>query len=146
MIVVMNSSATEENVKNVENIITSAGLHVHLSKGEETTIIGIVGDKTRVNTETLQAADGVEKIIQVTESYKLANRKFHPANTVIKVGGKDTDAVTIGGDQFVIYRHVIGMQNVKYRDAVLVAKTYLLKKINSRAYELCLPDIQNVFD
>ncbi|MDY6325049.1 MAG: 3-deoxy-7-phosphoheptulonate synthase [Catonella sp.] len=102
MIVVMNSSATEENVKNVENIITSAGLHVHLSKGEETTIIGIVGDKTRVNTETLQAADGVEKIIQVTESYKLANRKFHPANTVIKVGGKDTDAVTIGGDQFVI--------------------------------------------
>ena len=52
----------------------------------------------------------------------------------------------LGGDQFVIYRHVIGMQNVKYRDAVLVAKTYLLKKINSRAYELCLPDIQNVFD
>ncbi|MBR3666920.1 MAG: hypothetical protein IKN66_07180 [Ruminococcus sp.] len=52
----------------------------------------------------------------------------------------------LGGDQFVIYRHMLGMQNVKCRDAVLVAKTYLLKKINSRAYELRLPDIQNVFD
>ena len=50
----------------------------------------------------------------------------------------------LGGDQFVIYRHVIGMQNVKCREAVLVTKTYLLKKINSRAYELRLPDIQNV--
>lgn len=54
--------------------------------------------------------------------------------------------VKLGGDQFIIYRHVIGMQNVKCRDAVLVAKTFLLRKINSRAYELRLPDIQNVFD
>ena len=52
----------------------------------------------------------------------------------------------LGEDQFIIYRHVLGMQNVKCRDAVLVAKTFLLKKINSRAYELRLPDIQNVFD
>lgn len=52
----------------------------------------------------------------------------------------------LGGDQFVIYRHVLGMQNVKCREAILIAKTYLLKKINSRAYELRLPDIRNVFD
>lgn len=52
----------------------------------------------------------------------------------------------LGSDQFVIYRHVLGMQNVKCREAILVHKTFLLKKINSRAYELRLPDIQNVFD
>lgn len=52
----------------------------------------------------------------------------------------------LGGDQFVIYRHVLGMQNIKCREAVLVAKNYLLRKINSRAYDLRLPDIQNVLD
>ncbi len=54
--------------------------------------------------------------------------------------------IKLSGGQVVIYRHSIGLQNSKYRDAVIVAKNYLLKKINSRAYELRLPDIQNIFD
>jgi hypothetical protein len=54
--------------------------------------------------------------------------------------------IKLAGGQIVIYRHSIGLQNSKCRDAVLVAKTYLLKKINSRAYDLRLPDIQNIFD
>lgn len=52
----------------------------------------------------------------------------------------------ISSGQFIIYRVNIGMENTKYQPAVMVARNYLLKKINSRAYELKLPDIQNVFD
>lgn len=52
----------------------------------------------------------------------------------------------ISSGQFIIYHINIGMENTKYQPAVMVARNYLLKKINSRAYELKLPDIQNVFD
>ena len=52
----------------------------------------------------------------------------------------------ISSGQFIIYRVNIGVENTKYQPAVMVARNYLLKKINSRAYELKLPDIQNVFD
>jgi len=52
----------------------------------------------------------------------------------------------ISSAQFIIYRICIGMENTKCQPAVLVARTYLLKKINSKAYERRLPDIQNIFD
>ncbi len=48
--------------------------------------------------------------------------------------------------QFIIYPICVGMENTKCRDAVLVARTYFLKKINSKAYERRLPDIQNIFE
>ena len=48
--------------------------------------------------------------------------------------------------EFIIYRICLGMENTKYQEAVLVAKTYLLKKINSMAYQLHLEDIQNILD
>ena len=51
-----------------------------------------------------------------------------------------------GSNQFIIYRICLGMENTKYQEAVLVAKTYLLKKINSMAYQLHLEDIQNILD
>ena len=52
----------------------------------------------------------------------------------------------ISSTQFIIYRICIGVENTKCQNAVLVAKTYFLKKINSKAYERRLPDIQNIFD
>ena len=52
----------------------------------------------------------------------------------------------ISSTQFVIYKICVGAENTKCQEAVLVAKNYLLKKINSRAYQLHLPDIQNIFD
>lgn len=52
----------------------------------------------------------------------------------------------ISATQFIIYRLCIGMENTKCQDAALVARTYFLKKINSKAYERRLPDIQNIFD
>ena len=86
MIIIMKPNASSEAVEKVANLIQSKGLQVHLSKGDEVTIVGVVGDKTRLHGSNIEISDGVDKIVNVTESYKLVNKKFHPENSVIPVG------------------------------------------------------------
>lgn len=86
MIIVMKPGVTEQTINNVANIIEINGLTAHISKGTEVTIIGIVGDKTKLIDVNLELVTGVEKIVSVTESYKLANKKFHPKPSTIHVG------------------------------------------------------------
>ena len=86
MIIVMKPQASDQSIHAVTKYIEDNGLQVHLSQGEEVTIIGIVGDKSRLSTENLIIFKDVDRIVPVTESYKLANRKFHPEATAVKVG------------------------------------------------------------
>ncbi|MDO4454384.1 MAG: 3-deoxy-7-phosphoheptulonate synthase [Eubacteriales bacterium] len=86
MIIIMKRDASQEAVEHVSNIIRSKGLDVHLSQGHEVTIIGVVGDKSRLSDQNLEIAPGVDRIVPVTESYKLSNKKFHPQPSSIKVG------------------------------------------------------------
>ncbi len=86
MIIVMKPNAAPKSIESVVSYIENNGLQTHLSKGEEVTIIGIVGDKTKLPTENLISFKDVDRIVPVTESYKLANRKFHPDPTAVKVG------------------------------------------------------------
>lgn len=86
MIIVMKPHASEESIKNVTELIEAKGLEAHLSRGKEVTVIGVVGDKSRLANQNLEIAPGVDKIVPVTESYKLTNRKFHPEASVIRVG------------------------------------------------------------
>ena len=86
MIIVMKPQASEQSIHAVTKYIEENGLQVHLSKGEEVTIIGMVGDKSRISTENLAIFKDVDRILPVTESYKLANKKFHPEPTAVKVG------------------------------------------------------------
>lgn len=86
MIVVMKPGAAASSINSVVSYIKSNGLSVHLSQGEEVTIIGVVGDKSRLSTENLTVYKDVDRIVPVTESYKLANRKFHPEPSTVKVG------------------------------------------------------------
>lgn len=97
MIIVMKPNAKEESVKHVLGLIESRGLETHLSTGEEVTIIGVIGDKERIRGCNLEIAEEVDKIVEVTESYKLSNRKFHPEPSVIQVGNTQ-----IGGSEIVI--------------------------------------------
>lgn len=97
MIIVMKPGAAQENIRAVASYIEENGLQVHLSTGEETTIIGVVGDKTKLATGNLASFKDVEKIVPVTESYKLANKKFHPEPSGIPVG-----ATAIGPDNLTI--------------------------------------------
>lgn len=86
MIIVMKPHASEKSIQAVAKYIEENGLQVHLSQGEEVTIIGLVGDKSKLSTETLTIFKDVDRIVPITESYKLANRKFHSEPTTVKVG------------------------------------------------------------
>ena len=82
----MKPNASEEAVKKVTNLIEAKGLQAHLSKGAEVTIVGVVGDKSMLHGSNIEISEGVDKIVNVTESYKLVNKKFHPEDSVISVG------------------------------------------------------------
>ncbi len=97
MIIVMKPGAKEEAIRKVLNLIEANNLEAHISNGKEVTIIGVVGDKTRISQQNLEIFEDVDKIVEVTESYKLANKKFHPEPSVIKVGN-----TSIGGNELVI--------------------------------------------
>ena len=97
MIIVMKPNASEASIKNIVDMITAQGLEAHLSTGKEVTIIGVVGDKSKILEQNLEIAPGVEKIVPVTETYKLANKKFHPEPSIVTVGN-----VEIGGKDLVI--------------------------------------------
>lgn len=86
MIIVMKPSATKENIDSIVRSISEKGLEAHLSAGKEVTIIGVIGDKSKLTYDNLEIFEGVEKIVPVTESYKLSNRKFHPQPSSIKAG------------------------------------------------------------
>ncbi|MBO6149277.1 MAG: 3-deoxy-7-phosphoheptulonate synthase [Lachnospiraceae bacterium] len=86
MVIVMKPGAPEESINEVIAYVEAAGLDTHVSKGTETTIIGLIGDKSKLKYENLQIFDGVDKLVPVTEGYKLANKKFHPEPSTIPVG------------------------------------------------------------
>lgn len=86
MIIIMKPNASKEAVSKVASIVESRGLQVHLSKGDEVTIVGVVGDKSKLHGSNIEISEGVDKIVNVTESYKLVNKKFHPEDSLIPVG------------------------------------------------------------
>jgi len=97
MIIVMRSSASDKEIQDVSEILKRLGLGVHISKGTEKTIIGVIGDKRLLKDIPLDLMPGVEKLIPIVESYKLASKTFHPEPSVIDVGG-----VKIGGKELVL--------------------------------------------
>ncbi|MDF2885919.1 MAG: phospho-2-dehydro-3-deoxyheptonate aldolase [Lacrimispora sp.] len=86
MIIIMKPNASAEAVSKVKHLIESNGLTAHLSEGTEVTIVGVVGDKTKLQGANIEMIDGVDKIVAVTESYKVVNKKFHPEDSVITIG------------------------------------------------------------
>ena len=100
MIIVMKPNAPVQAVDRVKILIEDKGLETHLSQGHEVTIIGVVGDKNRLINTNIELLPYVDKIVSVTETYKLTNKKFHPEASRVKVGtweiGPDTLTVMAG--------------------------------------------------
>src|SRR5437879_10816799 len=92
MIVVMKSQATDADVKHVVDRIEQLGLKVHLSKGVERTIIGVIGDERLIKKEQFSLLPRVENVIPVLKPYKLASREFQPRNSVVDVAGTKVGA------------------------------------------------------
>ena len=93
MIIVLKPSATEEQIIKFTNMLKeSYDVKVNKWDGVHSTVLGLIGDTTKIDIEYIDAQDIVENVKRVQEPYKKANRKFHPDNTVIKIN----DNVTIG--------------------------------------------------
>ncbi len=97
MIVILKQNADKAQLTQLENWIRERGLDIHKSEGQNSTILGLVGDTSKVDIDLLGALEIVENVKRVSEPYKSANRKFHPKDTVIEVGG-----VKIGGGNFAV--------------------------------------------
>jgi 3-deoxy-7-phosphoheptulonate synthase len=87
MIVVIKNNQDKKQVANLVKWIKSLGLDIHLSEGQNSTVLGLVGDTSKVDIDLIRSLDIVESVTRVQEPYKNANRKFHPADTVVDVGG-----------------------------------------------------------
>lgn len=87
MIVVIKNNQDEKKVNSLIKWINSLGLEVHISKGETSTVLGLVGDTTKVDMDLIASLDIVSMVRRIQEPYKSVNRKFHPDDTVVDVGG-----------------------------------------------------------
>ncbi len=96
MIVVVNNNAKKEQFDNLLTWLEAQNVKVHISEGDFQTVLGLVGDTSRIDTELLEGLDIVARVMRVTEPFKNANRKFHPENTCIDIGG----GVKIGDGHF----------------------------------------------
>ncbi len=95
MIAVLKNGTTPEQIDHLLKWLKNMNLDVHVSTGQEVTVLGLVGDTSRVDMELLKSLEIVDAVKRVSEPFKQANRKFHPADSVITVG----DA-KIGGGNF----------------------------------------------
>jgi len=95
MIIVVKNSCEQKQFDNLIEWIKGLELDVHVSRGDTSTVLGLVGDTSRVDIDLISSLDIVEQVQRVQEPYKNANRKFHPKDSEIKVGNN-----VIGGNTF----------------------------------------------
>ena len=95
MIAVLKNGTTPDQMNHLIDWLGRMNLEVHVSHGQEITILGLIGDTSRVDMELLSSLEIVESVKRVTEPFKQANRKFHPKDTIVEVGN-----VRIGGGYF----------------------------------------------
>jgi len=92
MIIILKDHKDPEQMKSLTDWLTAQGVEVHPTVGKKQTILGVVGDTSKIDTDLVSSLDIVESVKRIQEPFKNANRKFHPEDTVVKVGG-----VQIGG-------------------------------------------------
>jgi 3-deoxy-7-phosphoheptulonate synthase len=112
MMIVMQPSATEEEIESVVARVEGVGAHAHVSRGEEVTVIGAVGDREHVARLGLDSAPGVDKVVPILKPYKLASTQLkHGEPSVLEIGGRK-----IGGEHFAL---IAGPCTVESRDQTL---------------------------
>ena len=97
MIIVVKKGSDKKQVDNLLKWITHQGLKVDVSVGENSTVIGLVGDTSKIDIDLVHSMDIVDTVKRIQEPYKCANRKFHPEDTIVDIGGHK-----FGGENFQI--------------------------------------------
>ena len=115
MIAILKDGTTTEQTEHLINWLRNMNLDVHVSEGSHITVLGLIGDTSRVDMELLSSLEIVDSVKRVSEPFKQANRKFHPADSIIEVG-----SVKIGGGHFAM---MAGPCSVESEDQIIeVAK------------------------
>ncbi len=115
MIAVLKHGTTPEQATGLIAWLKNMDLDVHVSEGKEVTILGLIGDTSRVDIDLLKSLEIVDSITRVSEPFKQANRKFHPNDTIVQVGD-----VRIGGGYFV---SIAGPCSVESEDQIIEVAT-----------------------
>jgi 3-deoxy-7-phosphoheptulonate synthase len=113
MIIICEAKATEAQIHSVQLKIREAGLDVHRSDGAEYTVLGVVGDRNRLDIGSVQMMPGVRDIVIVTSPYKLASREFHPEDTLVRVG----EACLVGGADIAVMAGPCAIENEEQIEA-----------------------------
>ena len=97
MIIIMKPHAATREVTAVIARVEELGYRVHLSEGEERSIVGIIGNGRPIEQSQMERMEGVDSVVRVSSTYKLASRQFHPQDTQFNVGH-----LTIGGKNLIV--------------------------------------------
>ncbi len=97
MIIVLKNGTTQEDINKISGWLSRYDVEVSPIVGAETTILGVVGDTSSIDRTSAYLSEFVDKIIKVQEPYKRANRKMHPEDTIVNIGG-----VMVGGKKLVV--------------------------------------------
>ena len=111
MIIIVKHGANEERIQDLIHWIESQNLITHVSKGEFTTILGVIGDTSKLDEDLIMGLDIVDSVKRVSEPFKSANRKFHPLDSIIDVSG-----VKVGGGNFAM---IAGPCSVESHDQII---------------------------
>ncbi|MBE6941306.1 MAG: 3-deoxy-7-phosphoheptulonate synthase [Ruminococcaceae bacterium] len=115
MIAVLKHGTTEAQTQHLIAWLKNMNLDVHISQGQEVTILGLIGDTSRVDMELLGSLDIVETVKRVSEPFKQVNRKFHPLDSVITAGN-----AKIGGGNFAM---IAGPCSVESEEQIIKVAT-----------------------
>ena len=96
MIAVLSNNASRQQREHLISWLESQGLEVHISEGEQHTVLGLVGDTSHIDPDLLESLSIVQSVRKISEPYKKVNRKFTPTDSTIEIGG----GVKIGGGSF----------------------------------------------
>ena len=111
MIILLKDKVNEKQVKNLTSWLEGIGFDLHISKGQHQTIIGLIGDTSRVDMDLIGSLEIVESVKRIQEPFKSANRKFHADDSVVDCGG-----VPLGGGHFQI---IAGPCSVESREQII---------------------------
>ncbi len=115
MIAILKHGTTPDQTQHLIDWLKRMDLDVHLSEGKEVTILGLIGDTSRVDMELLNSLEIVESVKRVSEPFKQANRKFHPKDTIVEAG-----SVKIGGGYFAM---MAGPCSVESEEQIIAVAT-----------------------
>ena len=111
MIIKLKQNATQKQIDHLTDWLVRQKLRVQLTRGEFETIMGVIGDTVRVDVHCIEGLEIVDQVIRISEPFKTANRKFHPEDSVIRVG-----ELSVGGGSFTL---IAGPCSVESREQIL---------------------------